>query len=313
MKRILKPAALALACALLAAGPALAAYPDHPITMIVPFAAGGSNDLPARVLADMLEKKLGQPVVVQNVVGAGGTQGTTQIAQAKPDGYTIGFDPTGALCLQPHMNKLEYGVDSFQFLGIVTQQPVVMMTPKNAPWKNLEEMVEIVRKAPGKYIVGISGRGNMSHVPVLALAKHYGLQLRYVTYRSTPETMKEMAAGRLHFHADNPVALSQYEVYGLIQFSDRKVDNLPMPNYADIGLNKNFVMWQACIAPKGLPADVTKTLVDALSEVAHSPEYAEAVRKLSVNPWWLGPEDAQAFYAKEFAAYGEALKEALGK
>ena len=141
MKRILKPAALALACALLAAGPALAAYPDHPITMIVPFAAGGSNDLPARVLADMLEKKLGQPVVVQNVVGAGGTQGTTQIAQAKPDGYTIGFDPTGALCLQPHMNKLEYGVDSFQFLGIVTQQPVVMMTPKNAPWKNLEEMV----------------------------------------------------------------------------------------------------------------------------------------------------------------------------
>ena len=309
MKRILKPAALALACALLAAGPALAAYPDHPITMIVPFAAGGSNDLPARVLADMLEKKLGQPVVVQNVVGAGGTQGTTQIAQAKPDGYTIGFDPTGALCLQPHMNKL----DSFQFLGIVTQQPVVMMTPKNAPWKNLEEMVEIVRKAPGKYIVGISGRGNMSHVPVLALAKHYGLQLRYVTYRSTPETMKEMAAGRLHFHADNPVALSQYEVYGLIQFSDRKVDNLPMPNSADIGLNKNFVMWQACIAPKGLPADVTKTLVDALSEVAHSPEYAEAVRKLSVNPWWLGPEDAQAFYAKEFAAYGEALKEALGK
>lgn len=313
MKGLVKTLLLTLVGALLMAGTAFAAYPDHPITMIVPFGAGGSNDLPARVLAGMLEKKLGQPVVVQNVVGAGGTVGTTQIAEARPDGYTIGYDPTGALCLQPHMNKLKYGVDSFQFLGMVTQQPVVLMTGNNAPWKNLDEMVEMARKEPGKYIVGISGRGNMSHVPVLALAKHYGLKFRYVTYRSTPEIMKEMAAGRLQLHADNPVALSRYDVHGLVQFSDRKVDNLAMPNSADIGLNKNFIMWQACIAPRGLPDDVLKKLVSALSEVVHSQEYADAIRKLGINPWWLGPEEAQKFYAKEYAAYGEALKEALGK
>lgn len=313
MKGLVKTLLLTLVGALLMAGTAFAEYPDHPITMIVPFGAGGSNDLPARVLAGMLEKKLGQPVVVQNVVGAGGTVGTTQIAEARPDGYTIGFDPTGALCLQPHMNKLKYGVDSFQFLGMVTQQPVVLMTGNNAPWKDLDEMVEMARKEPGKYIVGISGRGNMSHVPVLALAKHYGLKFRYVTYRSTPEIMKEMAAGRLQLHADNPVALSRYDVHGLVQFSDRKVDNLPMPNSADIGLNKNFIMWQACIAPRGLPEDVLKKLVSALSEVVHSQEYADAIRKLGINPWWLGPEEAQKFYAREYAAYGEALKEALGK
>lgn len=313
MKGLVKTLLLTLVGALLMAGTAFAEYPDHPITMIVPFGAGGSNDLPARVLAGMLEKKLGQPVVVQNVVGAGGTVGTTQIAEARPDGYIIGFDPTGALCLQPHMNKLKYGVDSFQFLGMVTQQPVVLMTGNNAPWKDLDEMVEMARKEPGKYIVGISGRGNMSHVPVLALAKHYGLKFRYVTYRSTPEIMKEMAAGRLQLHADNPVALSRYDVHGLVQFSDRKVDNLPMPNSADIGLNKNFIMWQACIAPRGLPEDVLKKLVSALSEVVHSQEYADAIRKLGINPWWLGPEEAQKFYAREYAAYGEALKEALGK
>lgn len=313
MKKFLKILTLACACLAFAAGSAHSAYPDHPITMIVPFGAGGSNDLPARVLADMLEKKLGQPVIVQNVVGAGGTVGTTQIAKAKPDGYTIGFDPTGALCLQPHMNKLEYGVNSFQFLGMVTQQPVALMTGKNAPWKNLEEMVAMAKKNPEKYIVGISGRGNMSHIPVLALAKHYGIKFRYVTLRSTPEIMKEIAAGRLQLHADNPVAISQYPVYGLVQFSDKKVDNLPMPNSQDIGLNKNFIMWQAVIAPKGLPADVQKKLVDALSEIAHSEEYKEAVRKLGINPWWLGPKEAQEYYDKEFVAYGEALKEALGK
>lgn len=310
MKKFLA-AFCALMLGLLAGNSAFAAYPDHPVTMIVPFGAGGSNDLPARFLASMLEKKLGQPIVVQNVVGAGGTIGTTQIAEAKPDGYTIGFDPTGALCLQPHMNKLAYGVDSFQFLGMVTQQPVTLMTGKNAPWKNLEEMVKIVKEAPGKYVVGISGRGNMSHVPVLALAKHYGLQFRYVTYRSTPEIMKEIAADRVQLHADNPVALSQYDVFGLIQFSDKKVDNLPMPNSKDIGLNNNFVMWQAVIAPKGLPKDVLDTLVKALDEVVHTPEYADGVRKLGINPWWLGPEDAQKFYSEEFAAYGEALKEAM--
>lgn len=313
MTRIFKTLGAALAGVVLTAGAAFAAYPDHAITMIVPFGAGGSNDLPARVMADMLEKKLGQPVVVQNVVGAGGTQGTTQIAQAKPDGYTIGWDPTGALCLQPHMKQLAYGVDSFQFIGMATQQPVVLMTSKTAPWKNLQEMVDIVKKEPGKYIVGISGKGNMSHVPVLALAKYYGLKFRYVPYRSTPEIMKEMAADRLQFHADMPVALSRYEVYGLVQFSDKKVDNLPMPNAAEIGLNKNFIMWQAVIAPKGMPAEVTKTLVDAMRSVVNSPEYAEAVRKLSMNPWWMEPEEAQKFYASEFASYGEALKEALEK
>ncbi len=304
---------LLAACLMFSPQTGHAAYPDHPITMIVPFGAGGSNDLHARVLAGMLEKKLGQPVIVQNVVGAGGTQGTTQIAQAKPDGYTIGFDPTGALCLQPHMKKLPYGVDTFQFIGMATQQPVVFMTSKNAPWKNIDEMVDMVRKAPNKYIVGITGMGNMSHVPVIALAKHFDLKFRYVPYRSTPEVMKEMAADRLQFHADMPVALAQYEVMGLVQFSDRRVDNLPMPNATDIGLGKNFIMWQACIAPKGIPADILKVLVDTMREVVSSAEYTEAIRRLSMNPWWLEPDEAQKFYASEFDSYGEALKEALGK
>ena len=313
MIRIWKILTLALAVLVFGAGSAMAAYPERPITMIVPFGAGGSNDLPARVLAGMMEKKLGQPVIVQNVVGAGGTQGSTQIAEAKPDGYTIGFDPTGALCLQPHMKKLPYGVDSFQFIGMATQQPVVLMTGKQFPWKNIDEMVAQVRKNPGKYIVGITGKGNMSHIPVLALAKYYNLKLRYVPYRSTPEIMKEIAAGRLQFHADMPVALAQYDVFGLVQFSDKKVANLNMPNSADIGLNKNFIMWQACIAPKGIPADVLKVLVDTMREVVNSPEYAKAIHRLSMNPWWLEPAEAQAFYAKEFDFYGEALKEALRK
>ena len=98
-----------------------------------------------------------------------------------------------------------------------------------------------------------------------------------------------------------------------MQFSDRKVANLNMPNSADIGLNKNFIMWQACIAPRGIPADVLKVLVDTMREVVNSPEYAEAIQRLSMNVWWMEPDEAQAFYAKELVSYGEALKEALKK
>lgn len=304
---------LAVACVLMSASFAFAAYPERPITMIVPFGAGGSNDIPARVLAGMLEKKLGQPVVVQNVVGAGGAQGTAQIAAATPDGYTIGWDPTGALCLQPHMHKLPYGVDSFRFIGMATSQPVVLMTGKNAPWKNLDEMIEEVRKNPGKYVAGITSKGNMSHLPVLGFARHFGLKLRYIPYRSTPEVMKDMAAGRLQLHADVPVALSQYDIYGLVQFSDRAVDNLPMPNAKEIGLTRNYIMWQAVIAPKGMPEAIAQTLTDAMREVVNSEEYKEKIGKLRINAWWLEPAEAQAFYEKEFAAYGEALKEALEK
>lgn len=86
-----------------------------------------------------------------------------------------------------------------------------------------------------------------------------------------------------------------------------------MPNSADIGLDKNFIMWQAVIAPKGLPEDVLNTLVTTLDEIVHTPEYAEGVRKLGINPWWLGPKEAQEYYDEEFVAYGEALKEAMGK
>lgn len=313
MKRLFMKLGLSAASLLLAAGAAFAAYPDHAITIIVPFGAGGSNDLPARVFANQLEKRLGQPVVVQNVVGAAGTQGSTQIAQAKPDGYTIGWDPTGALCLQPHMKKLAYGVDSFQFIGMVTMQPPVLLTAKDAPWKDLKEMVEIVKKEPGKYVVGITGKGNMTHIPMLALSKYYGLSFRYAPFRSTPEIMKEMAADRLQFFADMPVALNQYECRGILQFSDKTFDDLKMPNLPDIGLEKSFMMWQAILAPKGLPADVLKILVDATRDVAQSKEYAEGLAKISMKPWWLEPEEAQAFYNKEFEAYGEALKEALEK
>ena len=208
IRQMMKKTLLFLCVFMLGATGALAAYPDHPITLVVPFGAGGGTDIPARLLAGMMEKKLGQPIVVQNVSGAGGTLGVAQVAAAKPDGYTLGYVPTGTMCLQPHVMKLPYGTDAFDFIGTSVSQPVVLMTA----WKNINEFIEMAKKNPNKYVVGITATGNMTHVPMLQFAEHFGLKLRFIPYRSGGEIFKDIMAGRTHLHADAPASLSTFDV-----------------------------------------------------------------------------------------------------
>ena len=200
-----------------------------------------------------MEKRLGQPIVVQNVSGAGGTLGVAQVAAAKPDGYTLGYVPTGTMCLQPHVMKLPYGTDAFDFIGTSASQPVVLMTAKNAPWKNINEFIEMAKKNPNKYVVGITSTGNMTHVPMLQFAEHFGLKLRFIPYRSGGEIFKDIMAGRTHLHADAPASLSTFDVYGLVQFADERSENLSdIPTTKELGMDARFSHWQGVIAPRGM-------------------------------------------------------------
>ena len=245
IRQMMKKTLLFLCVFMLGATGALAAYPDHPITLVVPFGAGGGTDIPARLLAGMMEKRLGQPIVVQNVSGAGGTLGVAQVAAAKPDGYTLGYVPTGTMCLQPHVMKLPYGTDAFDFIGTSVSQPVVLMTAQNAPWKNINEFIEMAKKNPNKYVVGITATGNMTHVPMLQFAEHFGLKLRFIPYRSGGEIFKDIMAGRTHLHADVPASLSTFDVYGLVQFADERSENLSdIPTTKELGMDARFSHWQ---------------------------------------------------------------------
>lgn len=303
----------ALSLVVLTCGSAFAAYPEKPITLIVPFGAGGATDVPARLLAGMLEKKIGRPIIVQNIAGAAGAQGMAHVAAA-PDGYTLGYAPTGAACLQLHVQTQPYGKDSFTFLGMAVRQPVAVMSTQKAPWKNFAEMADIVRKNPNKYIVGITGVSNMTHVPMAALAKHYGFAFRYIPYRSSPELMKDRITGRVHLYGDTPVALAQFDIFGLAQFADVPADNLKdLPLAKDLGFDKVYSHWQGVIAPKGLPEDVRAFLGAAVKEVVESAEFAAEAAKLSTTAHWMGPDDFQALFEKEFDMYGEEVKYLMPK
>lgn len=312
IRRLMHKTCFLLCLLIFAATGAWAAYPDHPITLIVPFGAGGGTDIPARLLAGMMEKKLGQPIVVQNVSGAGGTLGVSQVAVAKPDGYTLGYVPTGTMCLQPHMMKLPYETDAFDFIGLSVSQPVVLMCAKNAPWKNVEEFIETARKHPSKYVVGITATGNMTHVPMLQFAKHYGLKLRFIPYRSGAEIFKDIMAGRTHLHADAPASLSTFDVYGLVQFADERSENLSdIPTTKEIGMDARFSHWQGVIAPRGLPEDVARTLEAAMSEVVNSEAFRQEALRLKTKAHWMSSKDFRTLYSEELNTYGDILKEAL--
>lgn len=312
MSRLITALVLSLMLNVFTLGTAQAAYPDHPVMLIVPFGAGGTTDVPARILAHALEKKLGQPVMVQNIAGGGGTQGAAQAAAAQADGYTLLYAPTGTMVLQPHMGKTPYGKDSFEMLGNVMKVPVVLMSSPNAPWKNIQEMIEVVGKEPGKYIVAITGMGNMTHVPMLALAQQYGLKFRTVPYKSAPEIFKDMAAGRTHLFADTPVGVSM-GMQGLLQYAERPFEGVHAPTTASIGLSLYMEHWQAMFAPRNLPADVKETLVNALREVVNDPQFKADAERLSTAAGWIEPDAFKAYFDKEFDEYGGLLKETLSR
>ena len=194
------------------------------------------------------------------------------------------------MCLQPHVQHVPFNRDSFDFIGLVTRQPVVLMSSKVAPWKNFEEMVEIVKKEPDKYVVAITGTANMTHIPVVELAKHFGLKLRYIPYRTTAEVMKDMITGRVHLYADSPVPLSQFDIFGLIQFAEKRAKNLDLPTTKELGFDRDISHWQGLIAPKNLPQEALDKLASVVKEVVESPEINAELVKMSPHARWDGPE-----------------------
>ena len=208
--------------------------------------------------------------------------------------------------------KLPYGTDAFDFIGTSVSQPVVLMTAKNAPWKNINEFIEMAKKNPNKYVVGITATGNMTHVPMLQFAEHFGLKLRFIPYRSGGEIFKDIMAGRTHLHADAPASLSTFDVYGLVQFADERSENLSdIPTTKELGMDARFSHWQGVIAPRGLPKDVLRTLETAISEVVNSEAFQQEALRLKTKAHWMSSEAFRKLYDEELNTYGEILKHSL--
>ena len=319
MKRVLTGIAAAVA---MSASAAMAqTYPERPITMIVPFAAGGPTDIIARIVGENMSKTLGQQIVVENVAGAGGTTGITRGAQSKPDGYTIMMGHMGTNGAAPALYpNLKYDPNKdFEFIGLAGGTPILIVTKKAFPAKDLKEFVAYIKANESKVNQAHAGVGSVSHTTCEMLKSQTGAKSSAVPYRGTGPALNDMVGGQVDYMCDQIVNLVEQVKGGNIRAiaiaTPERSPALPdVPTTKEAGLPDYQVSaWNGIFAPKGTPADITKKLNAAYAKALDD----EATRKRLLD---LGtvipaaadrtPEALQKLVASEVVRWKGILKPA---
>ena len=257
-------------------GPALAQqnYPDRPITLIVPFAAGGPTDVVARIVGEHMSRTLGQQILIENVGGAGGSTGMTRAAQAAPDGYTIAVGNMGTQSAAPALYpNLKYDpAKSFDQIGVVNNTPMVIIAKKDNPAKDLKEFISYLKANEAKISFGHAGVGSISHVVGTVFHAQVGLKPALVAYRGTGPALNDLVAGKIDFMIDQALNnIPQIQAGTIKSFAVTSIDRVPsikdVPTTTEAGMPEFTAnAWNAMVAPKGLPPAIRERLIDALGK-----------------------------------------------
>jgi tripartite-type tricarboxylate transporter receptor subunit TctC len=271
-------------------------FPTRPVTIVVPFSAGGGGDVTARIVAEGMQRSLGQTVVVENVTGAGGSIGTGRVARAQPDGYTLIAGQWGTHVANPMLYKLDYDVTAdFEPIGLLTYGPMLIVGRKNLPADDLKGLVAWLSANPGKASAGSSGNGSLEHVPGLLFQKATGTRFEVIPYRGSAPAMQDVVAGHLDLMfcsigtAQAFVRAGTVKVFAVM--SNARFAGLPeVPTVDEAGVpGLYFFSWSALYAPKGTPREVVAKLNGAMASALADPE----LRKRFVDPAQIAPLDRQ--------------------
>jgi tripartite-type tricarboxylate transporter receptor subunit TctC len=291
--------------AALAATPtAYAAYPEHPINMIVSYAPGGGTDLVARALAPYIGKYLGNNarIVVVNRPGAGGEIGFAEVKRAKPDGYTIGFINTPNLLTIPIQRKAQYHWTDFDLIGNLIDDPdsFAVNTEKSPGIKTLKDLAAYVKAHPGEVTVGTTGAGSDDHLAMLQFQKAVGAEMIHVPYKGAADVRTAISSGEISLAAMNIGEVLAYKDGGspllpMGVMSDEPASIAPdLPTFKSQGYDIIMSSLRGIGAPKGLPDDVSKALVEAVQKAANDPEFREKARSMYVPMRYLAPAEYKA-------------------
>lgn len=305
---------------LAAAGSAFAAYPDRPVTMIVPFAAGGPTDTIARIVAEHMSKTLGQTIIIENVTGAGGTTGSTRAKQAPADGYTIMMGHMGTHGAAPALYpNLKYDpAKDFQPIGLAAGTPILIVTKKDFAAKDLKGFLEIIRSQSDKLNEGNAGVGSVSHTTCTLLQSILKVKTARVTYKGTGPMINDLVGGQIDYGCDQIVSVAPQvragTILGLAIATPERSPALPdVPTTKEAGLPEFEVSaWNAMFAPQGIPADIAAKLSDALAKALDDENTRKRLLDLgSVIPDKAGrtPEALQKLVESEVARWTPVLKD----
>lgn len=271
-------------------------FPSKPITLIVPWPAGGSTDRHHRALAEIASKILGQNIVIENKPGAGGTLGPgTMALTAKPDGYTIAQFPMGMLRV-PHMQKVNWSpINDFTFIIGVSGYTFGFVVRSDSPYKTFKEYIEAARKNPGKIDYGSTGIGTSPHLLMEELSDKAKVQLTHVPFKGNADLMQALLGG--HVMAGSDASGWDKFVDGgqmrlLVTFGEKRTQRWPnVPTAKDLGYGIVSQSPYGLVGPKGMDPAVVKTLHDAFKKAMDDPKHQEVLAQLNQDMWYRSGDD----------------------
>ncbi len=313
--------AAATALALVAAPAAAQDYPSRPIALIVPYAAGGGNDVMARIVADKMASALGQPIVVENRGGAGGSIATRQVAHAAPDGYTLGLGGTGTLAIDPTLYP-HVGYDprkDFAPVGLIATSALVVLVNPKVPAKTIPELIALAKAEPGKLTYASAGVGSGIHLAAELFAAMAGIRLTHIPYKGSAPALTDLIGGHVAIYFSSlPPAI------GLVQ--DGKVRALAvtgperstifpdLPTVAESSLpGYAAVLHYGIVAPAGTPKPIVDKLAGALRTAIAAPEVRQRIAADGAEVMGMAPAEYAADIDREDAKWSDVVRRSGAK
>jgi tripartite-type tricarboxylate transporter receptor subunit TctC len=296
-------------------------YPTRPITIIVPYSAGGGADVVARIAADGLERELKQRVIIENVTGAGGTTGIRRAANATPDGYTMMTVSPGTHSAAPALYK-DLGYDpitSFEMVGLTATQPLVLIVRKELPVNNLKEFVTYLKANEKTVTLAHVGPGSMTHLGCTMFDALVGVNPTAAPYRGTPPLMQDLLGGRVDYTCQQPNGVIGFvqkgEVKALAVAGDKRMPSLPnVPTSDEAGMpDFKSSAWNALAMPKGVPDAIVNKVNAALSKALNDPDVIKRFANLDLAvppPQERTREFQRKFMQAEMDRYVDLMRKA---
>jgi tripartite-type tricarboxylate transporter receptor subunit TctC len=313
-RRILLAGSIALTTSLLAS-PAMAEYPEKPVTVICPWSAGGGTDTLLRALSKEAEKHLGQTINVVNQTGGGGAIGHNAIRAARPDGYTVGMI-TFELNSLPPQGLVPFTWKDFDPLMRINSDPAALTVRTDAPYSNLKGFVEYAKSHPGEITIGNSGPGSVWHIAAGLAADKTGVSVKHVPFNGGQPAVTALVGGHI-----NAVAVSVAEVGGQVQAGNLKILGVmaperdkqfpDVPTFKDQGINVEFSTWRGLGLPKGVPAEARAKIVDAYKKAFDSKDFKDFAAKASLNLAYQDQAEFTQFLGQNYQDV-EAVMTGLG-
>ena len=293
-------------------------YPTRPITLIVPFAAGGGVDVSARIQAERMGELLGQPIVVDNMGGAAGMTGALRVAKSSPDGYTllIGNSGTQAFNQSLYKKPLYNSVTDFTPVGLVSESPRILIVRKDLPVNNLQEFIAYVKANQSKMQFGSSGVGSGTHLPCLLLNTAMGVNVTHVPYRGEGPALQDMIGGRVDYMCatiqTGAAQVKQGTVKGIAVMAPKRAAIIPeLPTSGEQGLpGVEASVWNAFFLPPGTPDLIVRKLNKAMSDTLDDPKVHARLESLGLEiaaPDRRSPEYLAKFVPEEVARWAKVV------